>query len=70
MKLSVYGRTLEVIKSDRGWTVYVLGADGKKRISHDIFIPSHIREKEITTYLEDLLHEWASPGNDRVEKLD
>ncbi len=70
MKYNVYKREIEIIKAHGTWTVFMLGSDGKKRVSHDIFIPSTVSEENMETYLEDLLHEWASPGNDKICKID
>lgn len=65
MKYDVYGRKIEVIKSGEQWKVYILGPEGKKRIAEDIFIPSIIKKEHIEDYLEDLLHEWATPGESK-----
>ncbi len=70
MKYNVYKRKLEIIKNNGTWTVFILGSDGKKRVSHDIFIPSSVSQENMETFLEDLLHEWASPGNDKIYKIE
>ncbi len=70
MKYNVFGRKIEIIKSDGKWKVYILGSEGKKRSFHDILIPSDVVEGDLENYLEDLLHEWASPENDRVIKIE
>ncbi|GMG87127.1 DUF7661 family protein [Biformimicrobium ophioploci] len=67
MKLDVYGKEVEVIRSDSRWCVYYLGAEGKKRIAQDLNIPSDLPESEVMDFLADLCHEWAGPG--RVEVI-
>ncbi|MCG8687580.1 MAG: hypothetical protein MI892_22080 [Desulfobacterales bacterium] len=69
MKYNVFGRSIEIIKSDEKWKVFILGRGGKRQPAHNIFIPSDIAEKDIENWLEDLLHEWASPQNDKIIKL-
>ncbi len=69
MKFDVYGRQIEIVKRDSRWRVFYLGGEGKKRIAHDIMIPSHLGEGELPDYLADLCHEWSREGNDRVLKL-
>ncbi len=63
MKFSVYGRKLEILRSGEKWKVFLLGSEGRKRVADDIVIPSHLKEDEVKRYLEDLLHEWATPHN-------
>ncbi len=70
MKYNVYGRTIEIIQDDGMWVVFILGSDGKKRIAEDIFIPSHISEEDLVGYLEDLLHERATPDNADIFSID
>jgi hypothetical protein len=66
MKLNVYGRKFEVIKSEGKWKVFILGDEGKKRIADQITIPSNIVESELINYISDMYHEWASPTNNEV----
>jgi len=70
MKYSVFGRKLEIFKNQGKWKVFILGADGKKRIANDIFIPSDMKECDLMIYLEDLLHEWATPEKDEIHKIE
>ena len=69
MKLDVYGRKIEVVKSAWKWKVFILGAEGKKRLAEDITIPSHIIESDLISYIADIYHEWASPAHNRVTEL-
>ncbi len=65
MQFNIYGRKIEVLRSGERWESFLLGSEGKKRVADDIFIPSHIKENELECYLEDLLHEWATPYNNK-----
>jgi len=57
MKFNVYGRKMEVLRSNDKWEIFFIGDEGKKRPAQDIFIPSDIRQKDLKYYLEDMLHE-------------
>jgi len=69
MKLNVYGRKFEIIKSEGKWKVFILGDEGKKRIADQITIPSNIIESELINYISDVYHEWASPTNSEVAEI-
>jgi hypothetical protein len=61
MRFDVYGRfQLEVVRERGQWVVYRLG-DGK-RAPAELAIPSWVAQNELATYLDDLLHELAGPG--------
>ena len=62
MRFDVYGRyELDVIRDGSKWKVLRLG-DGKRVLLDDVVIPAEIDEDEIATYLDDLFHELARPG--------
>ncbi|MDH5377221.1 MAG: hypothetical protein OEX00_02725 [Gammaproteobacteria bacterium] len=69
MKLNVYGRLVQVLQREGGWQVFYLGNEGKKRAATDILIPPQLSEKEIPSYIADLCHEWAHPGNTEVKPV-
>ncbi|MBB5213050.1 DUF7661 family protein [Microbulbifer hydrolyticus] len=58
-RYNVFGREILVEKSSRGWSTFQQGAEGKRR-SAGLHIPDNITETELTQYLDDLCHEWAS----------
>jgi hypothetical protein len=61
MKFDVYGRfQLEVVREKDQWVAYRLGL-GKRALA-DLAIPSSVAPSEVETYLDDLLHELAGPG--------
>jgi hypothetical protein len=70
MKLNVYGRKMEIVKSAENWKVFFLGDEGKKRPVYDIIIPQDLKENEIINYIDDLFHEWATPLNNKISQLE
>ena len=70
MKLNAYGRKIEIVRISDKWVAYYLGNEGKKRSAHDIIIPEELGENEMKKYLEDLLHEWATPSNNKIVCID
>jgi hypothetical protein len=69
MRLNAFGKWLEVMREDGVWIVYELG-DGKKVQTKDFYIPSDYNQTQVIQYLEDMLHERATPENPRIRKLD
>ncbi len=69
MKLNVYGRKVEIIRSDNRWKVYYFGYEGKKRIANDIVVPSAVKQNELISYIEDLCHEWVTSKNSKVFEI-
>jgi len=66
MKFNAYGKRIEVVRLSGRWAVFYLGNEGKKRPAQDIFVPADLEESEVKNYLEDILHEWAAPGNHEI----
>jgi hypothetical protein len=69
IKLDVFGRRMLVEESQAGWSLFYLGAEGKRRSAH-LVIPDDLPETEIETYLADLCHEWATPRHPDVKRLE
>jgi hypothetical protein len=68
MRFNIYGRfQLEVRREDDSWEVYRL-EQGKRAKLNDVVIPSMLEAEEIATYLDDIFHEYSSPGQ-HVELL-
>ncbi|MGS0891405.1 DUF7661 family protein [Burkholderia stagnalis] len=59
-RFNAFGRLLAVVRANDRWTVFDLGAEGKRRPAN-LQIPSTIAADELAQYLGDLLHENASP---------
>src|SRR5262249_23109356 len=62
VRFNVYGRfTLDVIREGDQWSAYRL-EPGKRIKVREYVIPSSLREAEIGTFLDDIYHELARPG--------
>lgn len=70
MKLNVFGRIIEVVRDDSRWKVFYYGNEGKKRLANDIILPPSLKKEDLVEYIADLCHEWATPSNSKVKKLD
>ncbi len=69
MRFDFYGRfALHVERQDNSWAVFRV-INRRRQAVRDLIIPSTIREDEIERYLDDLLHEHATPGS-RIRRLD
>src|SRR5262245_56750861 len=61
MRFDVYDRfQLEVVREKGRWVAYRLGLG--RRSPAKLAIPSWVAPCELATYLDDLLHELAGPG--------
>ncbi|MEW6296729.1 MAG: hypothetical protein AB1671_03185 [Thermodesulfobacteriota bacterium] len=69
MKIDLFGQLIDVEKDRSGWQVYYLGSEGKRRVAHDLVIPSSVQESELVTYLDDLCHERATKKHPCVRRL-
>ena len=70
LRFDVFGRQLVISRKEHGWTAWYLGPEGKKRPAADIVIPSNTAESDMTLYLSDLCHEWATAQHPDVKRLD
>ncbi|MFV8781275.1 hypothetical protein ACNKU7_02525 [Microbulbifer sp. SA54] len=68
-RYNVFGRDLLVQKDAAGWSTFYPGAEGKRRRA-GIVIPVEISAAELTQYLSDLCHEWASEKHPEVVCLE
>ncbi len=69
MKLDVFGRLVEITRSNNRWHTFYCGNEGKKRIAEDIKIPDNISESDVVGYVADLCHEWATSANPGVNVI-
>lgn len=67
-KYNIFGREVLVEKRNSGWATFYQGSEGKRR-NAGIFIPADINEAELTQYLSDLCHEWATERHPNVVRL-
>ena len=70
MKFDVFGRLVLAERSNRGWRIYYLGDEGKRRLADDLMVPPFITESEIGHYLADLCHEWTNTRHPDVRRID
>ncbi len=68
-KFDVFGRHVLVVEGEKGWLVYYLGTEGKRRLAHDFVIPDFVTEAGLEQYLADLCHEWATERHPEVRRL-
>ena len=67
-KYSIFGREVLIEKCQNGWSTFYQGSEGKRR-NAGIFVPPEITESELTLYLSDLCHEWATERHPSVIRL-
>lgn len=66
MKYNIYGRfVLEVVREHGRWVAYRVGT-GLKRLENNLVIPSTLKASELPSYLDDVYHEMAQPGQEIV----
>ena len=70
VRLDVFGREIAAVRTADGWTTYLVGADGKRRRAPELLVPPNIGEDELSSYLADLCHEWASQEHPDVRRID
>lgn len=62
-RFDIYGRMQLLVEQDKsGYRMYILGAEGKRRLFNDFTIPDNLTINELASYLDDMLHELAKPG--------
>ena len=69
LRFDVFGRQLLVVASSNGWLTFYVGTEGKRRSAPDITIPPDLPESEISQYLDDLCHEWATEKHPHVKQI-
>ncbi len=69
MKLDVYGRWIEVARENNEWVIYDLG-EGQKRQAGGFYVPAAYNADEVICYLEDMLHEQATPERPTITYLE
>lgn len=64
MQFDIYGRfQIEIRREGGGWAAY-RQAPGKRVPCDDVIIPASMAADEISTYLDDIYHELAGPGDE------
>jgi hypothetical protein len=70
IRVDVFGRQVVVEESARGWLVFYVGQEGKRRLAEDIVVPRSVAAEDMVQYLADLCHEWASARHPQVKRLE
>jgi hypothetical protein len=68
LEFDVFGKIISAERTDTGWRLFVLGAEGK-RSPADVVVPDFVTEHELAQYLDDIFHEWASPDRPCVKRI-
>jgi hypothetical protein len=62
MKFNIYGRfQVDVRRENESWVVY-RSELGKRTQLNDVVIPPNLVMEDLATYLDDIFHEFAKPG--------
>jgi hypothetical protein len=62
MKFNIYGRfQIDVRREGESWVVYRSESGHRTRLN-DVVIPPDLAAHELATYLDDIFHEFARPG--------
>ena len=69
LKFDVFGRKVLIVASGNGWDTFYIGSEGKRRSASDIIIPPDMPGSEISQYLDDLCHEWATERHPQVKQI-
>ena len=67
-RFNVFGRIFLIRREAGLWQAYAIGSDGK-RSPAGFVVPDFVADSELETYLFDLFHENATPGNGGVRRL-
>lgn len=68
MKFKIYGRFQVDVRREEGlWVVY-RSELGKRALLNDLVIPANVAADDMATYLDDIFHEFAQPG-ETVEQI-
>jgi hypothetical protein len=65
---NVFGTRVAIVASEKGWSAYAIGPDGKRRPA-DFIVPDFIEEERLRQYLADLFHESATPTHSEVTRI-
>lgn len=68
MIFSIYQRfEIEILRHGNEWRAY-RRSNGMRQPDNEIIIPPDVAEHEMETYLDDLFHEYAAPG-DEIKRI-
>ena len=67
-RCNVFGVLIAICGEPGAWSAFQLGSDGKRRPAGFV-VPGFLEREELCQYLADLLHESATPTNNRADEL-
>ena len=59
-KFNVFGKIMSVYKEYNQWLLYIESDTSIRRRVYDVVIPNDLSESQLSSYLGDIFHEWAS----------
>ena len=69
LNFNVFGKSMVVVRNDGHWLLFNESVTGMKARVYDVVIPSELQEDEITTYLDDIYHEYSSERHAKVIRV-
>jgi len=66
---NVFGKTMSVRREAGQWLLYIESDTSIRRRVYDVVIPEDLSAEQLTSYLDDIFHEWASDKHTRVVQL-
>lgn len=68
--VEVFGRMVQLVRTEGGWRLFLLGNEGKKGLVEEYAASSVMSDAEVLDDLDDLSHEWAIGTHTRVRRID
>lgn len=69
MKFDIYGQSiLEVVRENGTWRAFRVG-DGRRRLEANLIFPDDMDSEEVMSYIDDMYHELARPG-ENIRRID
>jgi hypothetical protein len=69
LRFDVFGRVMGVERRGDHWDLYSLENPAARRLLPNVFVPGHLDEDGVGTYLADLFHESARPDRPGVRRV-
>ncbi len=67
LELNVFGQGMVAERGTKGWRLYFVGSEGKRRPVPDAAVPEDvITPEELVQFVDDCFHEHATTENPKV----
>lgn len=66
IKFDVFGKKMSVIRKQHEWHLFNESDTGIRSRVYDVVIPSELTREQLTTYLDDIYHEYSSVRHPKV----